>query len=47
MKLRGVNTSVFLASATALKPRRLEFWVQLKVLGVKTLSLKKLVGVRT
>ena len=47
MKRQGVNTLVFLASAKVLTPRRFEFWVQLKVLGIKTLAPTKLVGVNT
>ena len=46
MKLQGVNTLVFLASATVLTPQ-FEFWVQPKVLGVNNLASTKLVGVRS
>ena len=47
MKALGVNTLIFLAFDTVLTPSRLDFWGQLKVLGVKTLASTKLVGVRS
>ena len=47
MKVLCVNTLIFLASSTVLTPRRFEFWGQPKVLGVNTLSFKKMVGVRS
>ena len=45
LKLFGVNTLVFLASARVLTSSRFEFWFQQKVLGVNNLASTKLVGV--
>ena len=47
MNLHGVNTLVFLYSAKVLTFCRFEFWVQLKVLGVNTLSPTKMAVVRS
>ena len=47
LKVLGVNTLIFLSSATVLTPSRFEFLVQPKLLGVSTLVLTKMVGVRS
>ena len=44
-KVLGVNTLIFPASATVLRPSRLEFCGQPKVLCVNTLASTKMVGV--